>query len=172
MTPTRLKKKFLFAAVVCVVGSGCRLWWDGGVSPPTLAEFPQAHVPHGSPATVHVPGDIIEGELLAVDTDALVLLIRSSSAGLVGRLAHVSFSTILLAEFPYAGAYVFNGDRNPPNGTSALTTSLRVDGTSLVANRDNLRLLARYPQGVDGELLALLEEAHGAMESLGPGGVR
>lgn len=174
MTCTRLKKPFLFAAavVVCVVGAGCRLWWEGGVSPPTSAQFPPAHVPHGASATLHVSGDIIEGELLAVETDALVVLIRSSSADLVGKLARFSFDAILVAEFPYAGGYVFNGDRAPPDGTTALTTSLRADNTNLLANRDRLRLLARYPQGIGRELLALLEEAYGAMESLVPSGVR
>ena len=171
MTPASLKKKLMFAGVVCIVGASCI---QGGVRSPTRGQFPPAHQPQGVPSFLYLPGNSIQGELLAVERDALILLVTASpEVELEGRLARVPFNAISRAEFMFAGDVVADPDDYSPPSESLLTESLVAEGIDIAVDpsvRERLRLLARYPQGVGGELLARLDEAYGAMETLEPGG--
>ena len=172
MTFARPSNRWVFAGMICLLESGCTPKVVGG---PTNAQFPPAHQPQGVTAFLDLDdGTDLEGELLAVEAGALILVVATSSAsGLDGRLVRVPLFPIRRALILFAGDFTVTWPApSPPPIDSPLAEVLDTDGASLVteeAIRDRLRLLARYPQGIGEELLTRLQGAYGAMEVLGSG---
>ena len=169
MTFARLSNRWVFAGMICLLESGCTPKVVGG---PTREQFPPAHQPQGIPAFLDLDdGTSLEGEILAVQDYALILLVSNSSTSrLEGRLVRVSLYPIHRALILFAGDFTLSRlNPFPPPSDSPFARVLDTNGASLITEhsvRDRLRLLARYPQGIGEELLVRLQGAYGAMEVL------
>ena len=160
---------------------------------PNLATFPPAHGPEGIASWLHVEKDSLRAELLAVDEDALLVLVDSFPPHRwAGRLARVPFAAIRRGELAHAGRvprtkvrYIVatfsllvgffcvldeipDGDGRCGEDVETQPQPYVGSGTEIADDSEllhGLRLLSRYPQGVDDELLARLEATHGALIS-------
>lgn len=117
-----------------------------------VEDFKPAHLPAGIATEVTlakdlVPGNKIDGELIAVTDKGLTLLLHKPLATEEGlrRLVEVPFGAMRRAKFDQLGL-----------------SSVRSEGQAIDdARRDRLRLLSRFPQGLEGELLAQLLATYG-----------
>ena len=180
------------AGMICVTGSACY--------GPNVSTFPPAVRPEGIPAWLHVADDSLRVEILSADGDELfVLMDAPASHSLAGRLVRVPFVAVRRGEFEYAGPVpsrlaetvgvalalpliaVFAFLADDDSGDWLFATSKGAEnpetyagsGNGIAADSvflDRLRLLSRYPQGVDDQLLARLEAIHGETIELNPGG--
>lgn len=163
---THLRHRFVRAGIVCLLMSACIPYYG-----PQVSELAPATRPAGIAAVLDMGGDPMQAEVLALEEDALVVLVdRVPQHGMAGRLARIPFTGIRSAEFANAdgfdySAWTFLFSLGPPRPPEA--RSLVLDEVSLdPAIHERLRLLARYPQGVNAELLARLEGVYGEMETL------
>ena len=162
------KTPSVLAGMVCLLMPACSYG-------PKVDRFPPAQHPAGVASLLYVSSDTLNAELLAVEEDALVVLVDSAGHHrLAGKLARIPFLGITRSRFAHAG-----GIRRGFFGRGSFRSLLRqvrpyeATGEELAADpvgRANVRLLSRYPQGVSGDLLARLEEAYGELETLDPGG--
>ena len=127
--------------------------------------------PAGIASVLDLGGDPLQAEVLALEEDALIVLVdRVPQHDLAGRLARIPFTGIRTAEFAnadgfeYSGwTYLFSlGPPRPPESRSLVLHDLTLDSET----HERLRLLSRYPQGLNAELLARLEGVYGEMETL------
>lgn len=104
-----------------------------------LSSYPPARGPAGLAAEVRLSGEegTLSGELLAIDERGLLLLHQ-------GTVVRIPYASIHEAEFPHR-------------------SSLRLESGAAPAPAaaDTLRLLSRFPQGVEEDLLERLLEAYG-----------
>ncbi|MDE0356333.1 MAG: hypothetical protein OXN92_01135 [Gammaproteobacteria bacterium] len=164
-----------FTVAVCLMATAC-------VHGPDIRTFPPAIGPAGISALLHVGNDSLRVEVLSVERDALLVLVDDSARGrLAGTLARVPFTAIRRGEFAHAGNvpspigaesydvdHFLDGGRKGGEQPEAHVGS----GDDIAADpeiRERLRLLSRYPQGVDDPLLARLEATYGEVETLAPG---
>ena len=122
---------------------------------PTVSSFPPAQTPYGIQTTIEAQtgatGHVVAGELLAVQDDGLIL-----HEGVYG-LVFVAYDQIERATFQKKRSLSIGARRTPVEG-----------------KREALRLLSRFPQGLEDpvltemlrqlgqESLRLLEEADGS----------
>jgi hypothetical protein len=105
------------------------------------ANFAVAHQPAGVATTLDL-GTVMRGELLAVEDNALIVLSEQ-------QITRVPYTTIRKATFAQTGI------------------SIR-DFAVSTAERDKLRLLSRYPQGLTPALLQSLLAAYRQSEVATP----
>jgi hypothetical protein len=106
---------------------------------PRRGNFLPAAAPAGVEASISLDrGMSFRGELLAVENNALVVLDE-------GKIVRVRFSSIRRARFARSGITI--RDFDVPKAT-----------------QEQLRMLSRYPQGVDSPLLSSLLKAYGQTE--------
>jgi hypothetical protein len=132
----------------------------------TAETYPPAHGPRGVSVSVTAGQRQFSGELLEVRDSGLVILaapsvtLRSSSpaAGGASSQAHeqrtlrfVPYGEILSSEVDRTSSRFAIKDRRTPDRNV----------------RERLRLLSRFPQGLNPELLQLLLSAHGQTELAG-----
>lgn len=158
------KTPSVVAGMVCLLMPACSYG-------PKVDQFPPAQHPSGVASLLYVAGDTLNAEVLAVEEDALLVLVDSSGQHrLGGRLARIPFLGMTRGRFAHAG-----GVRRGFFRRVSLSTHVRpyeATGEDLAANpetRANLQLLSRYPQGVSDDLLVRLEAAYGMLEILDPG---
>ena len=92
---------------------------------------------------------------------------------MAGRLARIPFTGIRTAEFANADGFDYSawrflfslGPPRPPEARSLMLDEVSLDSET----HERLRLLSRYPQGLDAGLLARLESVYGEMETLDGG---
>ena len=160
------KARLLVAAIISLLVPACSYG-------PRVEDFPPARQPAGVVSTLYLGDEILQAEVLAVEEDALLVLgDQSSPHRLAGKLARIPLSILRRGQFAHAGGFRYNifsylvaygsEDMEPYEATGADLAASPLD-------RDNLRLLSRYPQGVSEELLARLEAAYGEIEALGSG---
>ncbi len=154
---------------------------------PNLVSFPPANGPEGIASWLHLEGDSLRAELLAVDEDALLVLVDGTPPHrLAGRLARVPFTAIRRGELAHAGPVprtglryivapfsVFVGvgcafgagnaceDIETQQPQAYVGSGLDIADDSELLHR--LRLLSRYPQGVSDQLLARLVATYGPL---------
>lgn len=160
------KTRFVLAGMVSLLMPACSYG-------PKVDRFPPAQHPSGIASLLYVAGDTLDAEVLAVEEDALLVLVDSSGQHrLAGRLARIPFLGITRGRFAHAGG-VRGGFFGGGFSLSANVRPYEATGEDLAANfeaRAHLQLLSRYPQGVNDELLARLEVAYGELETLDPDG--
>lgn len=158
---------------------------------PNIDTFSPALGPRGTTAWLHVAGDSLRAEVLAVEGAALLVLVDEAPPHrLAGRLARVPFTAIGRGELAHASGVPYNvfeyafmfwfsiacaiGGCEDLDSRWDKQPGTRVgDGASFAADSEllhRLRLLSRYPQGVDDQLLARLETTYGETAALEPGG--
>ena len=156
-----MKTRFVLAGMVSLLMPACSYG-------PKVDRFPPAQHPSGIASLLYVARDTLDAEVLAVEEDALLVLVDSAGQHrLAGRLARIPFPRITRGRFAHAGG-VRRGF-----SLSANVRPYEATGEDLAANpedRANLQLLSRYPQGVGDELLGRLEAAYGELETLDPDG--
>jgi hypothetical protein len=107
-----------------------------------LEKFPLAHGPRGATAVVSTSTEVVSGELLEVRPDAMLLLTHSRRQGRTDqaerRLVLVGYSVPREARF------------------AELHETLSRGFAPDAAQRERLRLVSRFPQGVSADLLKLL----------------
>ena len=161
-----MKTRFVLAGMVSLLMPACSYG-------PKVDRFPPAQHPSGIASLLYVAGDTLDAEVLAVEEDALLVLVDSAGQHrLAGRLARIPFPGITRGRFAHAGG-VRRGFFDRGFALSANVRPYEATGEDLAANpedRANLQLLSRYPQGVSGDLLARLEAAYGELETLDPDG--
>lgn len=167
MTMLRPASHLAFAGLMSALMSACIPYYG-----PDVNEFAPATRPAGIAAVLDVGGDTFRAEILALDDDALIVLVdRTPQHTMAGRLARIPLAGIHAAEFENAGGFDYSfwtfflawGPPEPPDPLSLVT-----QGTD-PAIHERLNLMARYPQGVNAELLAHLESVYGEMETLDGG---
>ncbi|MDE0476392.1 MAG: hypothetical protein OXI50_17710 [Gammaproteobacteria bacterium] len=166
-----MKTRFVLAGMVSLLMPACSYG-------PKVDRFPPAQHPSGIASLLYVAGDTLDAEVLAVEEDALLVLVDSSGQHrLAGRLARIPFPGITRGRFAHAGGvrrgFFGGGFFGRGFSLSANVRPYEATGEDLAANpedRANLQLLSRYPQGVGDELLARLEAAYGELETLDPDG--
>lgn len=166
MKMPRPASQFAFAGLTCALMSACIPYYG-----PDVNEFAPATRPAGIAAVLDLGSDTLRAEILALDDDALIVLVdRTPQYAMAGRLARIPLTGIHTAEFENAGGfdysfwtYVFAwGPPKPPDPLSLVTQGVAADP----AIHERLHLLVRYPQGLDAGLLARLEGVYGEMETL------
>lgn len=154
------KTRFVLAGMVSLLMPACSYG-------PEVDQFPPAQHPAGVASLLYVAGDTLNTEVLAVEEDALLVLVDPSGQHrLAGKLARIPFLGITRSRFAHSGG--FSGFRS----LAGHVAPWEVTGEELAADpvgRANVRLLSRYPQGVSDELLVRLEAAYGILEILEPG---
>jgi hypothetical protein len=109
-----------------------------------LAKFPLAHGPEGATAEITVGTKAVQGELLEVRPDGMLLLTGMAPVG--RRLLVVGYDVPRKADFPVVGETL-------PRGSAPGA-----------AQRERLRLVSRFPQGVSADLLKRLLQDCGQAE--------
>ena len=117
----------------CMLAAGCRIASFG----PRVATFEPAHSPRGVAARVEAGGERLDGELLHVGPEDILLLADDR----IVRVAYAAITRATFHQMPDAG---FGGGRTPQDDT------LR-----------QLRLVSRFPFGLADDVLARLLEFHG-----------
>lgn len=165
----RPASQLAFARLMSALMSACVPYYG-----PDVNEFAPATRPAGVAAVLDLGGDILRAEILALDDDALIVLVdRTPQHTMAGRLARIPLAGIHAAEFENAGGFDYSfwtfflawGPPEPPDPLSLITQDAAADP----AIHERLNLMARYPQGVNAELLARLEGVYGEMETLDSG---
>ena len=159
--------RFVLAGIVSLLVQGCY--------GPRVEGFPPAWEPGGIAATVHLANDSLRAEVLAVEEDALLVLVDPSPGhGSSGQLVRIPLTRVRDARFDNAGEADHSFWRYLGYGPGSENMEpYQVAGWLLAADpavRSHLRLLSRYPQGVSEELLVRLEGVYGEIETLDPGG--
>lgn len=166
MTMRHLDNKLVFAGIVSAMISACIPYYG-----PEVNQYSPATRPEGIATALDLGSDTLLAEVLAVEEDALVVLVdRLPRHGMAGRLARVPLSGVRTAEFANADGFDYSfwtyflslGPPAPPDPR----TLVMHDGALDSETHDRLRLLSRYPQGLNAELLARLEGVYGEMETL------
>ena len=111
---------------------------------PKLADFAPAHTPNGVSARVTTRGLDMNGELIEVRDNGVVLLTAGS-----GKLRLIPYGDVRSSNFERLG-HLIEGGRTPDSAT-----------------RERLRLVSRFPQGMSPEVLQTLLKASGQSELLG-----
>lgn len=165
----RPASQLAFAGLMSALMSACIPYYG-----PDINEFAPATRPAGIAAVLDLGNDTLRAEILALDDDALIVLLdRTPQQTMAGRLARIPLAGIHTAEFENAGGFDYSfwtfflawGPPTPPDPLSLVTQGIAADP----AIHERLNLLTRYPQGVNGELLARLEGVYGEMETLDGG---
>ena len=166
MTMRNFHNKLVFAGIVSFMMSACIPYYG-----PDVHELAPATRPAGIASVLDLGSDTLQAEILALEEDALIVLVdRIPQDEMAGRLARVPFTGIRTAEFANADGFDYSfwkfflslGPPRPPEARS-----LVIHGGALgPAIHERLRLLARFPQGVNDELLARLEAVYGEMEAV------
>lgn len=118
------------------------LGWTGCHVGPSVRTFGPAQSPEGIRTTLHLQrSGAVEGELLAVRDDGLVL--RTASAVVLAPYAAINEARFAQRKGLTRGQ-VGSRERRPPPSV-----------------REELRLLSRFPQGLDGDVLQRLLALHG-----------
>ena len=161
-----LQHRLIRAGIVGLLMSSCIPYYG-----PDVNEFAPATRPAGNAAVLDVGGDAMQAEVLALEEDALIVLVdRVPQHGMAGRLARIPFSGIRTAEFANADGFEYSawtflfslGPPRPPEARSLVLQDVSLDPET----HERLRLLSRYPQGLNAQLLARLEGVYGEMETL------
>lgn len=161
-----LQHHLLRAGIVCVLMSACIPYYG-----PRVGELAPATRPAGIASVLDLGGDPLQAEVLALEEDALIVLVdRVPQHGMAGRLARIPFTGIRTAEFANADDFEYNawtflfsiGPPAPPEARSLVLHDVTLDSET----HERLRLLSRYPQGLNAELLARLEGVYGGLETL------
>ena len=161
-----LQHRFVRAGIVCLLMSACIPYYG-----PRVSELAPATRPAGIASVLELGSDTLRAEILALDEDALIVLVdRLPQHTLGGRLARVPLAGIHAAEFANAGEFPYSvweytfslGPPDPLQPQPLVTDDVALDPES----HERLRLLSRYPQGVNDELLARLEGVYGELETL------
>ena len=164
-----LQHRFILAGIVCLLTSACIPYYG-----PRVSELAPATRPAGIASVLDVGSDPMQAEVLAVEDDALIVLVdRVPQHGMAGRLARIPFTGIRTAEFANADGFDYSawtflfslGPPRPPEARSLVLDEVSLDPET----HERLRLLARYPQGLDAGLLVRLESDYGEMETLDGG---
>ena len=168
----RLDKQLIFAAVMSLMMSACTPWYG-----PDLAEHAPATRPAGIASVLDLGSDTLRAEVLALEDDALIVLVdRSPEHRVAGRLARVPWAGIRTARFANASDidysfWTFFLSLSPPEPRKQLPLVTQgIDPDPAV--RERLRMLARYPQGVNDDLLSRLEAVYGEMATVERADVR
>lgn len=166
MTMLRPASHLAFAGLVSALMSACIPYYG-----PDVNEFAPATRPAGIAAVLDLGGDTLRAEILALDDDALIVLVdRTPQYPMAGMLARIPLTGIHTAEFENAGGFDYSvwtflfswGPPTPPDPLSLVTQGVAADPDI----HEGLNLLARYPQGLDAGLLARLEGVYGELETL------
>ena len=161
-----LDNKLVFAGIVSVMMSACIPYYG-----PETNQYSPATRPEGIATALDLGSDTLQAEILALEEDALIVLVdRVPQHRMAGRLARVPFSGIRTAEFANADGFDYSFweyflSFAPPGPPDARTLVMH-DGALDPEIGERLRLLARYPQGLNAELLARLEGVYGELETL------
>ena len=167
-----LDKRLTFIGVVSVTMLACIPYYG-----PDVNELSPATRPAGIASVLDLGSDTLQAEILALEEDALIVLVdRLPQHRMAGRLARIPFSGIRTGEFANADGFDYSfwkysfswGPPKPPDPQSLVTDGV----VSEPAIHERLRLLVRYPQGVNDDLLARLEAVYGEMETLERADVR
>lgn len=125
------------------------LLWCGCSRGPKMNQFAPAHGMEGIQTTIHLidistENRSLQGELLAVEEADLLILLNS-------RITRIPFTNIQKATFNQLPGLIIGAGRMP--------------GSS---KRNQLRLLSRYPQGLEGAVLArfLRSEQQNAIDEI------
>lgn len=162
----RPASQLAFAGLMSALMSACIPYYG-----PDVNEFAPATRPAGIAAVLDLGSDTLRAEILALDDDALIVLVdRTPQHTMAGRLARIPLTGIHTAEFENAGGFDYSfwtflfawGPPEPPDPLSLVTLGDAADP----AIHESLHLLARYPQGLDAGLIARLEGVYGEMETL------
>ena len=154
------------AGIICVLMSACIPYYG-----PRVSELAPATRPAGIASVLDLGGDPLQAEVLALEDDALIVLVdRVPQHVMAGRLARIPFAGIRTAEFATADDFDYSawtflfslGPPSPPENRSLVLHDVTLDSET----HERLRLLSRYPQGLNAELLARLEGVYGGMETL------
>jgi hypothetical protein len=147
--------KFVLASLVLALAIiGCQLG-------PQIEDFEPARRPEGISANIELRRSItggghLEGELLEVRADGLLLNTRRAEAGgrVTRRLVFVPYTAIETATFDELSLHVLE---EHDSGTEGIAASAKSPGP----DREKLRLLSRFPQGLSPALLEKLLAAEG-----------
>jgi len=123
--------------VLCAVMSACSYGTR-------IADFRPAHNPNGANVRVSTGAGDLSGELIEMRDSGFVLLTAGSS-----KLHLVRFDQVRSAKFEQVGS--LPGDGRTPSARQ----------------RERLRLVSRFPQGMSPQLLETLLKTHGQTELLG-----
>lgn len=163
---TRARSQLLFLAIISLIGSACY--------GPRLDQFPPAREPAGIVASLTLANDSLLVELLALEEDALLVLVDDGSQHrLAGRLARIPYNRIQTGQFEHAGRVSYGVWHFLTEfGFASVMPETHVAEGGEVARDpellERLRLLSRYPQGVSEALLTRLEAAYGELATPGP----
>ena len=161
-----LQHQLIRAGIVCLLMSACIPYYG-----PNVSELVPATRPAGIASVLDLGSDTLRAEVLALEEDALIVLVdRLPPHILGGRLARVPFAGIHRGQFENAGEFQYSvweytfslAPPGPVQPRSLVTGDVNPDSET----HERLRLLSRYPQGLDAELLARLEGVYGEMETL------
>ena len=161
-----LDSKLVFAAIVSVMMSACIPYYG-----PDVSQYSPATRPEGIATALDLGSDTLQAEILALEDDALIVLVdRLPQHGMAGRLARVPLSGVRTAEFANADGFDYSFwtyflSFAPPGPPDARALVIQ-DGALDSETHERLRLLSRYPQGLNDELLARLEGVYGEMATL------
>jgi hypothetical protein len=147
--------KFLLAYLLLSLAiTGCQFG-------PKIENFAQARRPEGITASIELRGGIaarqrVEGELLEVREDGLLLNTREAGAGGVVRwhLMFVPYTAMEAVGIEELNLRVLKVEDSGVEGEAASPGSRERD-------RETLRLLSRFPQGLSPPLLEALLAAEG-----------
>lgn len=166
MTMSRPASQLAFAGLLSALMSACIPYYG-----PDVNEFAPVTRPAGIAAVLDLGSDTLRAEILALDDDALIVLVdRTPQYAMAGRLARIPLTGIHTAQFMNAGGFDYSfwaftfawGPPDPPDPLPLVIQDVAADP----AIHERLRLLSRYPQGLDAGLLARLEGVYGEMETL------
>ncbi len=139
--------------LLCLVIAGCQ-------AGPQIENFEHARRPEGITTSIELRGGIaehdrVEGELLEEQEDGLLLNARQSRDGGVvkNHLVFVSYTAMLNVEIEKVNLNVL--DKTANQAESFVSTK------RLEKDREKLRLLSRFPQGLSRPLLEELLAAEG-----------
>lgn len=161
-----LDSRLAFAGIVSVMMSACIPYYG-----PETNQYSPASRPAGIAAALNLGSDTLQAEILALEEDALIVLVdRLPEHRMAGRLAQVPFRGIQTAEFANADGFDYSFREfflsfAPPGPPDARALVIH-DGALDSETHERLRLLSRYPQGLNDELLARLEGVYGEMATL------
>ena len=166
MTMRYRDNRLVFAGIVSLMMSACIPYYG-----PEVRQFSPATRPEGIATALDLGSDTLQAEILALEEDALIVLVdRLPQHRLAGRLARVPFRGVRTVEFANADGFDYSfwefflsfAPPEPPDPLSLATDEIIPDSET----HERLRLLSRYPQGLNAELLARLEGVYGEMETL------
>ena len=157
--------RLISVASFCCVMTAC------GKYGPDAGAFPPAQQPAGISAQLGMDGDTLQVELLAIEANSLIVVVdRLQQHRLAGRLVRIGFARIENARFMHAGDFRYNffrfalpgfGGERREMPTLGVTSGSTMSEDDVI--RVRLRLLSRFPQGIDDELLGRLQTVYGAL---------